>query len=266
MSLASEVEKILSEVRDLEGHITEREMVILAVAALFPTAKGEILEIGSFKGKSTCILSKGALLSDGAIVYAVDPLTSPSKTDPDLKGKESVEGEFRQNISDMGVEDHIKFYKMFSQDLAKKWNTPLRLLWIDGDHTYKGAKQDFDNFSPYLVDGAIIMIDDVLHRFSGPLRVYLENIVLSDHFGAMGLCGSIGWAQYKKDRKEVVPYKKNKITLYRKLSKLVQYVALNDIDDTGALGPIDMIRFKFLRSRIPHKEINLDEWVKQVSL
>ena len=107
--------------------------------------------------------------------------------------------EFTKNIKEKGVAEKIKLHQTFSYELAKTWKEPIRLLWIDGDHTYRGTKLDFEGFEPHLVDGAIVAIHDVLHEFDGGIRVFMENILLSPNFGACGCVGSIGWAQFQED-------------------------------------------------------------------
>ena len=52
------------------------------------------------------------------------------------------------------------------------------MLWIDGDHTYHGTKVDFDLFSKFLSNGAIIAFHDVLGNFEGPIRVFMEDVLL----------------------------------------------------------------------------------------
>ncbi len=86
--------------------------------------------------------------------------------------------------------------------LAEVWppNKMIRLLWIDGDHTFKGTHSDFDRFKRFLSPGAIVAFHDVLHAYSGPASVFCEEVLASESFGAWGLCGSIGWAQYCPDK------------------------------------------------------------------
>lgn len=247
------LEDTLKTARSIEGYLTEREMRFLYLLGACPTARGEVLEIGSFKGKSTIILAKAS-----GKVIAVDPLTSPSATDPDLKGKASGMEDFQSNLTMAGVSDMVEFHRMFSYELAGNWHRKLRLLWIDGDHTYKGAKTDFDLFSKFLSDRAIIALHDVL-SFDGPLRVFKEDILLSNRFGPAGLCGTIGWAQYLKDKEQALKYKEEKLNLYLKLSRLIPLVS-----SEKPLNGLRKLRYKLLRSRIPHSELTPEKWLKRV--
>ncbi len=47
--------------------------------------------------------------------------------------------------------------------------TPLDLLFIDGDHTYEGVRSDFEMYSPLVVEGGMIAFHDILdhHPDSG---------------------------------------------------------------------------------------------------
>src|SRR5688572_14383220 len=92
------VEKLLGEIETVEGYLSPNEIRFLALLAACPTADGEILEIGSFKGKSTIILAKSAALSGNVKVHAVDPMIAPSETDPDLRGDASSFPDFQKNI------------------------------------------------------------------------------------------------------------------------------------------------------------------------
>lgn len=254
------VENLLREVETVEGYLAPREMRFLALLAACPTADGEILEIGSFKGKSTVILAKAAALAGSARVHAVDPMTAPSETDPDLGGDESSFEDFQKNIEAHQVAGNIEFHQTFSYELAKTWNRPLRLLWIDGDHTYRGTKLDFDGFAAHLTDGAIVAIHDVLHEFDGGLRVFMEDVLLSPNFGACGFCGSIAWAQFRADEQAGWQFREEKLSLYEKLSRLVPYVVFK-----RELKGFEKKKYKFYRSRVPHEEIEPRAWLKKVS-
>lgn len=252
-------ENIIAEADTVEGFLYPHEVKFLALLAAFPTAAGGILEIGSFKGKSTVVLAKAAALADNAIVNAVDPMTAPSETDPDLKGEKSSLNDFQNNINAHGVADRIKLHQMYSSDLAKTWNEPLRLLWIDGDHTYKGTRIDFEGFAPHLVDKAIVAFHDVLHDFDGGIRVFAECVTLSPNFGASGFCGSIAWAQYHANAADTAKYEMQKQTLYKKLSRLIPYRAFPE-----KLSGFRKQKYQLFKSLIPHGPVDPQKWLDTV--
>lgn len=254
------VENLLEEVKTIEGYLAPNEMRFLALLAAHPTAAGEILEIGSFKGKSTVILAKSAALAgNDERVHAVDPMTAPSATDPDLRGDESSLPDFQKNIEAHRVSDRVELHQKFSLELAETWNKPLRLLWIDGDHTYKGTKGDFESFAPFLTDGAIVAIHDALHEFDGGIRVFMENVLLAPNFGACGFCGSIAWARFHSNEDNGWRFRKEKLSLYRKLSRLIPFVVFQK-----NLKGFEKKKYKLLRSRVPHGAINPRDWLKTV--
>ena len=105
--------------------------------------------------------------------------------------------EFLASLKGAGVEHKVEFHRAFSRDVASNWNRPIRLLWIDGDHSHKGCKEHFNLFSPHLADGAVVAFHDSLNTFDGPIRVFVEEILRSDRFGPAGFVHSIAWAEYR---------------------------------------------------------------------
>lgn len=250
--------------RGIEGYLTDREARFLALLGAYPTADGVVLEIGSHKGKSTVVLARAAEFGSAGPVVAVDPLTSPSPTDPDLKGAASVLPEFRENLRRAGVEDLVEFHAMTSVELAARWDPArrIRLLWIDGDHTYDGARTDFEGFAPFLAPGAIVAFHDVLHRFEGPVRVFIESVLLSGRFDPAGLCGSIGWAQFLGDAARApapARHPRAHTRLARRLRRLVPYSRPG-----GTRGPFQSLRYRMWRHRVPHGDVAPAAWLARV--
>jgi len=64
------------------------------------------------------------------------------------------------------------------------------------DHTYRGAKEDFDLFTAHLVKGGVVAIHDTLNAFEGPIRVFVEEILRSDRYGPAGVVQSTSWGQF----------------------------------------------------------------------
>jgi predicted O-methyltransferase YrrM len=248
------VPALLAEAKTVEGYLSEKDIRFLALLAACPTTAGEILEIGSFKGKSTIILAKAAALAGRPRVVAIDPFVHPG-----LAGGNASRQQLDQNLQGHGVAEQVEFHQEYSALVAKTWTRPLRLLWIDGDHSYQGAKSDFDCFARFLADGAIVAMHDVLHAEEGPIRVILEDVLLSRHFGPAGVCGSIGWAQFFADPERAAQYRDARLALYRRLSRLVPYVAF----DQKPKGVVK-VAYKLLRSRVPHDAVDPTRWLAQV--
>ncbi|HUT33825.1 MAG TPA: class I SAM-dependent methyltransferase [Planctomycetota bacterium] len=178
----------------VEGWMQSEELRFLFLAAAQPTVGGEILEIGSYRGRSTVVLAKGALLAGQDKVVACDPFVAARPTDPDPSGP-SCEA-FLANLQRHGVEQHVEFHRTWSTDLARTWDRPIRLLWVDGDHAYAAVHADVEAFLPHLVPGALLVLHDVNRaECPGPTQCFMEDVLLSDQFGRCGLCKSIGWAQ-----------------------------------------------------------------------
>ena len=171
--LDSMADNLATDIRAIPGYMTDRDARHLAMLVACAKGPGEILEIGSFMGKSTVLLSRAAERAHGTPkIVAVDPLTQPSETDPNIPNHRPSRDDFYSNLKEAGVDEHVEFHEMLSHKLAQQWSRSIRLLWIDGDHTWKGAVSDFDNFAPHLTPGGIIALHDVMHYFNGPTRVF----------------------------------------------------------------------------------------------
>jgi predicted O-methyltransferase YrrM len=262
VSLPADFESAASEawerVRAAPGFLAEREARFLALAAVAaPPTSGVILEIGSFKGKSTVGLASVAIRYRLGDVVAVDPFTAPSSTDPRLQGQASSYDDFMRTLREAGCADRVEVHRALSRDVAREWSRPIRLLWIDGDHTYEGAKQDVDRFAPYLADGAIVAMHDVLHNFDGPIRVFVEDVLRSDRYGPAGFCGSIGWAQYRPRDGGEPRFREPRLALARRAARLIP-LSRREVHGVAKL------RYQLLRALVPHGVVAPAAWVKVV--
>lgn len=246
-------------VRETTGFLTEREARFLLLAAAATPADGVILEIGSFKGRSTVGLATVAAHYGLGPVVAVDPHTAPASTDPNLLGASSSFDDFMANLRRAGVEEHVEVHRRFSQDLADTWDRPIRLLWIDGDHTFAGAQRDLDCYRRFLQPGAIVALHDSLSNFDGPIRVMVESLLASDDFGPSGFHGSIAWAQYRPA--DGARFRAERQSLAARARRLVPFVT-----DGKRLSGGRRLLFKFLRSRVPHGDVVPREWMRRVAL
>jgi predicted O-methyltransferase YrrM len=243
------------------GFLTEREARFLALAAAATPAEGAIVEIGSFKGKSTVGLASIAAQYALGKVIAVDPFTAPASTDPGLGGASSSYDEFCRTLATAGLTAFVEVHRMFSRELARGWNRPIRFLWIDGDHTYEGVKEDLDLFGPHLAAGAVVAMHDVLHTFPGPVRVFLEEVLRSDRFGPVGCCGSIGWGQYRPNDGSAPAFRVRRRALARRIEPLAT-ISARGREPRG----ITKLRYKVYRASVPHGAVDPATWAAQVAI
>ena len=161
---------------------------------------------------------------------------------------------------DAASDDRVDVHKCYSQDFAPRWRGKLRLLWLDGAESYEIVRGDIESLSPWLGDGGIIAMHDVLNASGERIRGFMEHVLTSPHVGAAGVCGSIGWAQYHSDPRQTAEHREAKQRLYRLLKPLVPYHG-------GSRIPrgIPRLYYKLLRARVPHRAVDPQGWVRLVA-
>lgn len=193
-----EIEEIKELVKGIDGQhsVSDREGEFLYNAATNCTGKGVIVEIGSWKGRSTIWLGRGSKAGNKVKVYAIDPHTG-SAIHRQMYGKVWTFEEFKKNINAANVHDIVMPIVMTSEEAEKDWNgLPIEFLWIDGNHEYEFVKLDFDKWFPHLIDGGIIAFHDTIcHPMTGPRKVAIDNLYKSKKFIDVGLIGSITFAK-----------------------------------------------------------------------
>ncbi len=175
---------------DIEGWLSEGQGRALYDAAAATTGQGAIVEIGSWKGRSTAWLAAGAARA-GQRVYAIDPHKG-SFEDP----KAYTLPQFLENMRRAGVSDAVEPLVMTSSEAAAILAGPIELLFIDGSHDYPAVKRDADLWFPKLVAGGTVMMHDVAtSSYSGPRRVFRRMVCWNSGFDAIRRVGSMAIAR-----------------------------------------------------------------------
>jgi hypothetical protein len=252
------IERALQLSRNVPGFLGDDEARFLALLAACTSTNGAIVEIGSYKGKSTVLLASVAANYGLEPIVAIDPHTGPSITDPKVAPGSSTFEEFVTALRTAKLQDHVEIHRAFSRDAAKGWKRPIRLLWVDGDHTYQGVSKDFELFSPFLSNGAIVAMHDALHAYEGPIRVFVERILRSDRFGPSGFVQSVAWGQFRPD--DGTKFRGERERLARRAARLIPF-----LKDSLPLRGWTKMRYKLARSRVPRAPISAAEWLALVS-
>lgn len=244
----------------IPGFLGESEARLLGTIAACVPCNGAIVEIGSFKGKSTVVLGKVAAHYGLGPIMAIDPHNfynaelEAHRTSPEASSYK----EFLSNLGAAGVREVVEVHRAYSTDIAPAWNRPIGFLWIDGDHSYSGAKADFDGFARHLKPGGVVAFHDALHEFAGPIRVFVEEVLRSDRFGAAGFVQSIAWAQFRPD--DGVQFRAQRAALDRVAAPLAHLFS-----DERQLRGLARLNFKLRRARVPRAALSPEAWTALVN-
>lgn len=174
----SEVEQVKRLAGEIDGWLSDAESELLYKLAKNVSKGQAIVEIGSWKGKSTVWLAKGAEAGQKNEVYAIDPHRGSRAHLSE--GEEDTYPVFLANLSKAGVKDIVIPLVMTSAEAARCWHENIGLLWIDGSHEYEDVKHDLLLWKQYLSLGSMVALHDC--DKPGPACVAEEYLVSSNEF------------------------------------------------------------------------------------
>jgi len=117
--------------------------------------EGPVAEIGRFKGGSTFVFATA--LPAGIELWSFDFHVALR---PDMPG-EVLDAELRASLERYGLASKVRLLVADSRT-ASPPPEPLELLFIDGDHSYEGAKADFDRWSAFVRPGGHVLLHDAV--------------------------------------------------------------------------------------------------------
>jgi hypothetical protein len=160
-------------------HLTAGMVSLDVAELLYSLARtvdnGVIVEVGSYRGRSTVALALGSRAGHGVPVFAIEP-------------HETFHGPLG---GDFGPEDRGFFYRamlrsecyrevrlvnLSSEQVAPCWNRPIGMLWIDGDHATESVRRDLAQWRPHVVSGGLVVFDDCYGTSRGAGAVVAEEV------------------------------------------------------------------------------------------
>ncbi|MEK7433802.1 MAG: class I SAM-dependent methyltransferase [Cyanobacteriota bacterium] len=163
----SEVEQ---KIKEVEGYLVEGEDRVLFEKAKNLPDYSTIIEIGSFKGKSSVAMGY-ACEGTNKLIYCIDPWIAETYFEGTKHEKEDIYNIFLKNRNDNNLQDYLIDIKDYSTVIMPNWKEiykkPADLVFIDGDHSFKGVTNDFIVAYPHVKEGGMMIFQDVATYFEG---------------------------------------------------------------------------------------------------
>jgi len=176
----------------VDGWMTQDQGQRLWDAASRVPEGGQIVEIGSFRGRSMIVLARAAATA-GSIV-AIDPHAGNDRGPQEISGYEDAAAldheAFNRNLTHAGVRDRVTHVRAFSSAAHDDVRGKVDLLYIDGAHRYGPARGDIRDWGARVVPGGTMLIHDSFSSVGVTLAI-LRELVPSRRWRYAGRSGSL---------------------------------------------------------------------------
>lgn len=146
---------MLFEIAASNAYMSDNEKFLLSLCAASLPQGSVVVEIGAFLGGSAHIM---LLASAGRIVlHSVD---IEDKIPNDLRSHRN-----------------FTFHLGTGAAVASREALEVDMLFVDGDHSFRGIREDILAFWPQLRDGALVVAHDVLNMQHLGVRIFVETLL-----------------------------------------------------------------------------------------
>ncbi len=189
----------LSErVAAIDGWMSSDQGERLFDAARRCRTDGQIVEIGSFRGKSTVVLASAA--PERVTVVAIDPHAGNDRGPQEIDGFEQAAATdyeaFVSNLASFAVADRVRHLRCFSDVAHDEVAGDIDVLYIDGAHRYGPARQDIDEWGARVADGGTMLIHDSFSSIGVTMAIG-RSLMLGRRFRYVGRSRSL--AEYRAE-------------------------------------------------------------------
>lgn len=191
-STPSTFAQTFEDVADVQGWMTEAQAQRLWDRAKELSAPAQIVEIGSYHGRSAIVLARAA--APGVDVVAIDPHAGNDRGPQQIHG-EADEGQadhetFLGNLAAAGVQDEVRHVRSPSEAAHDEVDGTIDVLYIDGAHRYVPARDDIRDWGARVADGGTLLIHDSFSSVGVTLAL-LTQLFFGPAFSYVGRSGSM---------------------------------------------------------------------------
>lgn len=146
-----------SKIDGVEGWLSQSEAELLFTCAS-NSASRNVIEIGSYKGRSTTALALGSQVNGQ--VFAIDPHTG-DKTQVNAGLQIDTFNEFIENMNRLGLKQRVTSVRLTSQEAFVANNyAEVGVVFIDGWHDTDEVFHDISESAQFCTSLHTILIDD----------------------------------------------------------------------------------------------------------
>lgn len=158
----SEFSHVFASLAEVNGWMTHDQAQRLWNRSSELTSGATVVEIGSFQGRSMCVLASAA--APGVTLYAIDPHGGNDRGPQEIEGfAEEAESDhqlFLRNLETAGVRDRVTYLRKFANDALTDVPQNIDLLYVDGAHRFAPASQDIRQWGSKVKDGGRLLVHD----------------------------------------------------------------------------------------------------------
>jgi predicted O-methyltransferase YrrM len=193
-----DLQAVLTLTAGVEGWMSDDQGARLYAAAARCPAGGRIVEIGSFRGRSTIVLASAA--GDDVEVVAIDPHAGNDRGPREITGYVAQaagdRAAFEANLRRAGVAGRVRHVAAFSDAAHDAVESPIDILYIDGAHRFGPARADIRDWGRRVADGGTVLIHDSFSSVGVTLAI-LRELVPGRRLRYVGRSRSL--AEYRAD-------------------------------------------------------------------
>ena len=135
--------------------------------------EGCIVEVGSYRGRSTVALAFGSQDGHQCPIFAIEPHERFTGVYGGRFGPRDRAAFFEAMLA-TGAWEIVRLVNVSSEVVTPGWTLPVGLLWLDGDHSYEGVSRDYRCWERHLLPGTVLALDDTRSPDLGPARLVAE--------------------------------------------------------------------------------------------